>query len=94
MTRQDAANCISSELPSVRARPNARHHLSSSWMRGCFPPSDYFPSGNRPLPNDVIERGAKIVILDREKPGDLAKALSPGADAVIDTIAFHSDHAR
>jgi nucleoside-diphosphate-sugar epimerase len=50
--------------------------------------------GNSPLPNDLIERGAKIVILDREKPGDLAKALASGADALFDTIAFHPDHAR
>jgi nucleoside-diphosphate-sugar epimerase len=50
--------------------------------------------GNRPLPNDLIERGAKIVILDRERPGDLARALEFGADALIDTIAFHPDHAR
>jgi nucleoside-diphosphate-sugar epimerase len=50
--------------------------------------------GNRPLPNHLIRRGAKVVILDREKPGDLARALESGADALIDTIAFHPDHAR
>jgi nucleoside-diphosphate-sugar epimerase len=50
--------------------------------------------GNRPLPNDLIGRGAEIVILDHEKPGDLARALESGADALIDTIAFHPDHAR
>src|SRR2546423_15149118 len=50
--------------------------------------------GIRPPPDDLIERGAKIVILDREKPGELAQAVKPGVDALIDTIAFHPDHAR
>ena len=50
--------------------------------------------GIRPPPDDLIERGAKIVILDREKPGELAQAVNPGVDALIDTIAFHPDHAR
>ena len=49
--------------------------------------------GIRPPPDDLIERGAKIVILDREKPGELAQAVNPGVDALIDTIAFHPDHA-
>jgi hypothetical protein len=46
------------------------------------------------MPSDLIERGAKVVIFDRETPGELARALSSGADALIDTIAFHPDHAR
>ena len=50
--------------------------------------------GNRPLPSDLIKRGAKIVIFDRDTPGELARALSSGADALIDTIAFHPDHAH
>ena len=50
--------------------------------------------GNRPLPSDLIKRGAKIVIFDRDTPGELARALSSGADALIDAIAFHPDHAR
>jgi nucleoside-diphosphate-sugar epimerase len=50
--------------------------------------------GNRPMPIDLIERGAKVVILDREKPGELGRALTPGTDALIDTIAFQPDHAR
>src|SRR5438094_6222891 len=49
--------------------------------------------GIRP-PNYLVERGAKIVILDREKPGELAQAVKPGVDALIDTIAFHPDHAH
>jgi nucleoside-diphosphate-sugar epimerase len=53
-----------------------------------------FHRGNRPLPNDLIERGAKIVILDREKPGELAQAVKPGVDALIDTIAFRPEHAH
>jgi nucleoside-diphosphate-sugar epimerase len=50
--------------------------------------------GLRPPPNDLIERGAEIVILDREKPGELALAVKPGVDALIDTIAFHPEHAH
>jgi len=42
----------------------------------------------------LIERGAKIVTFDREEPGELARALSSGADALIDMVAFHADHAR
>jgi nucleoside-diphosphate-sugar epimerase len=51
-------------------------------------------SGNHPMPSDLIERGAKVVIFDREKPGELGRALTSGADALIDTIAFHRDHAH
>jgi len=43
--------------------------------------------GIRPPPNDLIERGAKIVILDREKPGELTLAVKPGVDA----LTPHSD---
>jgi nucleoside-diphosphate-sugar epimerase len=50
--------------------------------------------GNRPMPIDLIERGAKVVILDREEPGELGRALTSGTDALIDTIAFQPDHAR
>jgi hypothetical protein len=50
--------------------------------------------GNRRMPSDLIERGAKIIVSDRETPGELARALSSGADAVIDAIAFRPDHAR
>ena len=50
--------------------------------------------GIRPPPSDLIERGAEIVILDREKPGELAVAARRGVDALIDTIAFHSGHAH
>jgi len=50
--------------------------------------------GNRPLPNDLVERGANIVILDRDKPGELARALESGADALLDTIAFRPEHAH
>ena len=50
--------------------------------------------GNRPLPNDLVEHGAKIGILDRERPGELAQAVKPGVDALIDAIAFQPHHAR
>jgi NAD(P)-dependent dehydrogenase (short-subunit alcohol dehydrogenase family) len=50
--------------------------------------------GNRRMPGDLIDRGAKVVIFDREKPGELGRVLASGADALIDTIAFHPGHAH
>jgi nucleoside-diphosphate-sugar epimerase len=50
--------------------------------------------GTHPLPSDLSERGVEVVFLDREKPGELARAVHSGADALIDTIAFGLDHAR
>jgi hypothetical protein len=44
--------------------------------------------GRRPPPPELIEAGARIAILDREQPGELARALAGGAVALIDTIAF------
>jgi nucleoside-diphosphate-sugar epimerase len=49
--------------------------------------------GRRPPPPELIEAGARITILDREQPGELARALAGGADALIDTIAFTQLHA-
>jgi nucleoside-diphosphate-sugar epimerase len=50
--------------------------------------------GTHPLPNDLSERGVEVVLIDREEPGGLARALRSGADALIDMIAFGLDHAR
>jgi hypothetical protein len=36
----------------------------------------------------------EVVLLDREEPGELARALRLGADALIDMIAFGREHAR
>jgi len=49
--------------------------------------------GHRALSDDLIARGAKLVVLDREEPGALIGALGSGADAVIDAIAFTAKHA-
>ena len=49
--------------------------------------------GHRALSDDLIARGAKLAVLDREEPGALASALGSGADAVIDTIAYTAKHA-
>jgi len=49
--------------------------------------------GQRSLPPEPVERGARISILDREQPGALARALADGTDALIDTIAFTQLHA-
>jgi nucleoside-diphosphate-sugar epimerase len=50
--------------------------------------------GTYPLPSDLSERGVEDVFFDREKPGELTRAVRSGADALIDTIAFGLDHAR
>lgn len=49
--------------------------------------------GRRTPPAELVERGAKVVVLDREEPGALARGLAGGADAVIDTVAFTDEHA-
>jgi nucleoside-diphosphate-sugar epimerase len=50
--------------------------------------------GAHPPPEQLVERGARIAVLDRHNPGDLARALGTGADALIDTTAFDLGHAR
>ncbi len=50
--------------------------------------------GSRAMPDGLAVRGAKAVRLDREVPGELARALGEGADALIDVTAYGSDHAR
>jgi hypothetical protein len=49
--------------------------------------------GHRALSDDLIARGARLAVLDREQPGALARALDSGAAAVIDTIAHTADDA-
>lgn len=49
--------------------------------------------GARPAPRDLVERDAEVVALDRDEPGGLARALGPGADALIDTAAYDRGHA-
>jgi nucleoside-diphosphate-sugar epimerase len=50
--------------------------------------------GTHPLPSDLSQRGVEVVFLDRDEPGELARALRSGADALIDMIAFGREHAR
>lgn len=50
--------------------------------------------GGRARPEDLLQRGATLVALDREEPSALGKALGRGADAVIDTVAYDKGHAR
>lgn len=38
--------------------------------------------------------GARDVVLDRDQPGDLARALGAGADVLIDTVAYDAAHGR
>ncbi len=50
--------------------------------------------GLRPVPADLVRRGANVVTFDREQPGALARCLSSGADALIDAVAYGPEHAR
>src|SRR5688500_10848460 len=50
--------------------------------------------GGHAPPEKLVERGARIDVLDHDNPGDLARALGAGADALIDTTAFDRGHAR
>ncbi len=50
--------------------------------------------GSRPAPADLVGRGVAVVSLDRDAPGALARAVGPGADALIDVTAYGPEHAR
>jgi len=50
--------------------------------------------GRRLLSDEFITRGAKFVVLDREIPGELARALGDGADALIDVTAYGPTEGR
>ena len=69
-------------------RAVARDLLAAGWNvtvshRGAHPP-----------PEELVERGAKIAVLDRDNPGVLALALGTGTDVLIDTTAYDLSHAR
>ncbi|MGF6176787.1 NAD-dependent epimerase/dehydratase family protein [Ensifer sp. 4252] len=49
--------------------------------------------GERDIPEDLVRLGARTVVLNRNKPGELARFLGSGADAVIDTVAYDQTHA-
>jgi hypothetical protein len=48
--------------------------------------------GAHAAPADLVERGAKVVTLNRDIPGQLSRVLDTGADALIDTTAYNRDH--
>jgi nucleoside-diphosphate-sugar epimerase len=50
--------------------------------------------GAHPPPEQLVECGARIAVLDRDNSGSLARALGTGADALIDTTAYDLGHAR
>jgi nucleoside-diphosphate-sugar epimerase len=50
--------------------------------------------GSNPVPGALLERGAKISVLDRNTPGALATTLGSGADLLIDAMAFDAADAR
>jgi nucleoside-diphosphate-sugar epimerase len=50
--------------------------------------------GTRPPPSELLEHGVRTMVLDRNNPGDLARALGGGTDALIDTSAYDVNHAR
>jgi nucleoside-diphosphate-sugar epimerase len=49
--------------------------------------------GRRPELADLLLKGAKFAAFDRNEDGALRTAISGGADAVIDTIAYTPEHA-
>ena len=48
----------------------------------------------RPLPDALQRRGVTTIELDRDAPGDLARALGSGFDALIDVAAYGPKHGR
>jgi nucleoside-diphosphate-sugar epimerase len=50
--------------------------------------------GLRSPPSALVERGAKVVRLDRSEPHALARALGAGADALVDAVAYDRNDAR
>jgi nucleoside-diphosphate-sugar epimerase len=64
----------------------ARRMLAAAWsVRGLH-------DGTRPLPDDLA--GVRVALGDRDDDAVLAGIMADGADAVVDTIAYHSRHAR
>jgi len=50
--------------------------------------------GGERFPEPLGDLGALTVDLDRDEPGALARAVGGGVDALIDTVAYDSAHAR
>ena len=50
--------------------------------------------GTLPAPMDLVARGVAIVQVDRERPGELGRALGGGADLLLDAIAYGPEHGR
>lgn len=48
--------------------------------------------GSRPLLGGLSARGARAILLDRNRPGALAATLGSGADVLVDTTAYDGDH--
>lgn len=46
-----------------------------------------------PRPDDLLQKGARLRRVDRDAPDELRSALTQGADAVIDTVAYSESHA-
>lgn len=67
-------------------RAVAREFLAANWI------VTISHRGGHPAPADLINRGVKVVILDRNNPGELARALGAGADVLIDATAYDQDH--
>jgi nucleoside-diphosphate-sugar epimerase len=49
--------------------------------------------GRRAFPRDLTEKGANAVVLDRDEPGALGRAIGSGLDAILDTTAYSAQHA-
>ena len=50
--------------------------------------------GSRPMPPALVARGVNTVTMDRDEPNEWVRALSAGADVLIDAVAYGPEHAR
>ncbi|MBV9219134.1 MAG: NAD(P)H-binding protein, partial [Methylobacteriaceae bacterium] len=49
--------------------------------------------GQRPVPPSFLARGIKVVTVDRRQDSELARALSGGADLLVDAVAYGPEDA-
>lgn len=66
--------------------------IAANLMRHGWSVTAAHRGGRRP-PIDLIERGLRLVAMDRDDPASFKKGLASGADAVIDTVAYTEAHA-
>jgi nucleoside-diphosphate-sugar epimerase len=66
----------------------ARRLLAAGWE------ADLTGRDANRVPTDIVQAGATFLTSHREDPRELAAALGPGADLLVDCLCFTADHAR